>query len=81
MIRVILGAIVGSVISGGCGSLFSSDTIETATEAARAACRAIARDYTPEMLQLLERIAAIAERDACAVVDPLPPVLPLSPAE
>jgi hypothetical protein len=62
MIRgVIVAAVVAS--SAGCGSLFSSDTIETATEAARAACRAIARDYTPELLALLERIASIAESD------------------
>lgn len=81
MIRFILGATVGACITGGCGSLFSSDTIETATEAARAACRAIARDYTPELLQLLERIAAIAEQDACTVVDPLPVVPPLAPGE
>lgn len=49
--------------AGGCAAL--GQGVDAATEAARGVCRAIARDWAPELVAMLARIAAVAEGD-CA---------------
>ena len=54
--------------AGGCGSFGAG--IEAATEAARGVCRAIARDWAPELVVMIGRLVTLAESQcACPPED------------
>jgi len=64
IIALIYWLLIGMApVYAGCAALGPS--IDSATEAARAVCRVIAKDWAPEIVAMMARLVTIAEGD-CA---------------